>query len=121
LPLDRGFTAQEDTPGGPPVVVISNGMWRTQFSSDPNIVGKSIDLDGIDRTVVGVMQPIYTPDLNFGDVLLPLQADPNSANQGNYLIGAARLKPGVTMALVACYVPARRASRVNPLVALRYE
>jgi putative ABC transport system permease protein len=45
-----------------------------------------------------VMQPIYTPDLNFGDVLLPLQADPNSANQGNYLLGAARLKPGVTMA-----------------------
>ncbi|MGH9561040.1 MAG: FtsX-like permease family protein, partial [Terracidiphilus sp.] len=44
------------------------------------------------------MQPIYTPDLNFGDVLLPLQADPNSPNQGNFLIGAARLKPGVTMA-----------------------
>lgn len=96
--LGRGFTAQEDTPNGPPVAVISNGMWRTQFGSDPNIVGKSIDLDGIDRTVVGVMQPIYAPDLNFGDVLLPLQADPNSANQGNYLIGAARLKPGVTMA-----------------------
>jgi len=96
--LGRGFTAQEDTPDGPPVAVISNGMWRTQFGSDPNIVGKSIDLDGTDRTVVGVMQPIYTPDLNFGDVLLPLQADPNSANQGNYLIGAARLKPGVSMA-----------------------
>jgi putative ABC transport system permease protein len=94
----RGFTAQEDTPGGPPVAVISNGMWRTQFGSDPNIIGKSIDLDGTDRTVVGVMQPIYTPDLNFGDLLLPLQADPNSANQGNYLIGAARLRPGVTMA-----------------------
>jgi putative ABC transport system permease protein len=94
----RGFTAQEDTPGGPPVVVLSNGMWRTQFGSDPNIIGKSIDLDGTDHTVVGVMQPIYTPDLNFGDLLLPLQADPNSANQGNYLIGAARLKPGVTMA-----------------------
>lgn len=94
----RGFTAQEDAPGGPPVVVLSNGMWRTQFGSDPNIIGKSIDLDGTDRTIVGVMQPIYTPDLNFGDVLLPLQADPNSSNQGNYLIGAARLKPGVTMA-----------------------
>ncbi|MDE3171280.1 MAG: ABC transporter permease [Acidobacteriota bacterium] len=94
----RGFTAQEDTPGGPPVAAISNGMWRTQFGSDPNIVGKSIDLDGTDYTVVGVMAPIYTPDLNFGDVVLPLQADPNSSNMGNYLIGVARLKPGVTMA-----------------------
>lgn len=97
----RGFTAQEDTPGGPPVAVISNGMWRRQFGSDSNIVGKAIDLDGIDRTVVGVMAPIYTPDLNFGDVVLPLQADPASSNQGNYLIGAARLKPGVTVAQAA--------------------
>ena len=94
----RGFTAQEDAPDGPPVAVISNGMWRTQFGADPHIVGRSIDLDGIDRAIVGVMAPIYTPDLNFGDVLLPLQADPSSSNMGNYLIGAARLKPGVTMA-----------------------
>jgi putative ABC transport system permease protein len=94
----RGFTAQEDTPGGPPVVVISNGMWRTQFGSDPNIIGRSIDLDSTDYTIVGVMAPIYTPDLNFGDVLLPLKADPASDNQGNFLIGAARLKPGVSLA-----------------------
>jgi putative ABC transport system permease protein len=94
----RGFTAQEDSPGGPPVVVLSNATWRNRFGSDPGIVGKSIDLDGVDRTVVGVMAPIYTPDLNFGDILLPMQADPSSTNQGNDLIGAARLKPGVTMA-----------------------
>ena len=94
----RGFTAQEDSPGGPPVVVLSNGIWRNRFAADPHIVGKSIDLDGVDRTVVGVMAPIYTPDLNFGDILLPMQADPNTTNQGNDLIGVARLKPGVTMA-----------------------
>ncbi|MGH9688241.1 MAG: ABC transporter permease [Candidatus Acidiferrales bacterium] len=94
----RGFTSQEDAPSGPPVVVIGNGMWRTQFGSNPNIVGKSINLDGTDYTIVGVMAPIYTPDLNVGDMCLPLQADPSSSNQGNYLIGAARLRPGVTMA-----------------------
>ncbi|MGA9633158.1 MAG: ABC transporter permease, partial [Candidatus Acidiferrales bacterium] len=65
----RGFTTQEDSPGGPPVVVLSNAIWRNRFGSDPRIVGKSIDLDGADRTVVGVMAPIYTPDLNFGDIL----------------------------------------------------
>ncbi|MDE3109554.1 MAG: ABC transporter permease [Acidobacteriota bacterium] len=112
----RGFTAQEDTPGGPPVAAISNGMWRTQFGSDPNIVGKSIDLDGTDYTVVGVMAPIYTPDLNFGDVVLPLQADPNSSNMGNYLIGVARLKPGVTMAqaIAATQVFAEQFRRKDP-------
>lgn len=96
--LGRGFTAREDAPGGPPVAVISNGIWRTRFGSDPNIVGKGVDFDGTDRTIVGVMAPIYTPDLDFGDVLVPLQADPNSSNQGNFLIGAARLKPGATVA-----------------------
>ncbi|MGA9885456.1 MAG: ABC transporter permease [Candidatus Acidiferrales bacterium] len=94
----RGFTAQEDSPGGPPVAVLTNGLWRNRFGSDPNIVGKGIDLDGTEYTVVGVMKPIYAPDLNVGDIVLPLQADPNSANQGNDLIGGARLRPGVTMA-----------------------
>jgi putative ABC transport system permease protein len=48
--------------------------------------------------VVGVMKPVYTPDMNVGDIVLPLQADPNSANQGNDLVGGARLRPGVTLA-----------------------
>jgi putative ABC transport system permease protein len=94
----RGFTPQEDSPGGPPVAVISSGMWHDRFGSDPNIIGRSINLDGTDRIVVGVMAPLYTPDLPLGDVCLPLQADANSDNPGNQLFGAARLKPGVTLA-----------------------
>ncbi|MGH9739407.1 MAG: ABC transporter permease [Candidatus Acidiferrales bacterium] len=114
--LGRGFTAREDAPGGPPVAVISNGMWRTRFGSDPNIVGKGVDFDDTDRTIVGVMAPIYTPDLDFGDVLAPLQADPNSSNQGNFLIGAARLKPGATVsqAIAATQVFAERFRQKYP-------
>lgn len=93
-----GFTAQEDEPGGPPVAVISSGMWRDRFGSEPDIVGKNINLDGMDRTIVGVMAPLYTPDLPLGDICLPLQADPNSDNPGNELFAAARLKTGVTLA-----------------------
>ena len=94
----RPFSAQEDVPKGPPVAVISNGLWRARFGSDPNVVGKAIDLDGTAYTIVGVMAPLDSPDLPLGDVCLPLQADPDSDNQGNYLLGAARLKPGVTLA-----------------------
>jgi putative ABC transport system permease protein len=94
----RGFTAQEDSPGGPPAAVISSGMWHDRFGSDPDVIGKSINLDGTDRTIVGVMAPLYTPDLPLGDICLPLQADPNSDNPGNQLFAAARLKPGVTLA-----------------------
>jgi putative ABC transport system permease protein len=97
----RTFTAEEDSPGGPPVAVISNGLWRGRFGSDPNIVGKTLNLDGTAHTVIGVMAPLYSPDLALGDICLPLQADPNTDDQGNDLIGAARLKPGVTVAQAA--------------------
>jgi len=94
----RTFSAEEDSPGGPPVVVISNGLWRGRFGSDPNIVGKTLNFDGTAYTVIGVMAPLYSPDLPLGDICLPMQADPNSDDQGNDLIGAARLRPGVTLA-----------------------
>ncbi|MGD0957210.1 MAG: ABC transporter permease [Candidatus Acidiferrales bacterium] len=94
----RPFSAEEDAPGGPPVVVISNGLWRSRFGSDPSVVGKTIDLDNVAYTVVGVMAPLDSPDLPVGDICLPLQADPNSSNQGNYLLAAARLKSGVGLA-----------------------
>lgn len=93
----RPFSAQEDVPKGPPLAVISNGLWRSRFGGDPQIVGKPLDLDGTAYTVVGVMAPFDSPDLPIGDVCVPLQADPNSINQGNYLFAAARLKPGVTL------------------------
>jgi len=98
LVAGRTFSAEEDSPGGPPVAVISNGLWKGRFGSDPNIVGKTLNLDGTAYTVIGVMAPLYIPDLPMGDMCLPIQADRNSDNQGNDLFGAARLKPGVTLA-----------------------
>jgi putative ABC transport system permease protein len=102
----RPFSAEEDVPKGPPVVVISNGLWRDRFGGDSRVVGKTLDLDNTAYTIVGVMAPLDSPDLPLGDIVLPLQADPNSSNQGNYLFGAARLKRGVTL------VTARAASEV---------
>jgi putative ABC transport system permease protein len=99
LAAGRTFTPEEDAPGGPPVVVISSGLWRNRFGADPHIVGRTIDLDGTAYNVIGVMAPLYTPDLPLGDMCFPLQADPNSNNQGNDLFGVARLKPGVTLAM----------------------
>ncbi len=53
--LGRTFTAEEDRPGGPKVVVLSDKLWRGTFLADPGIVGKSITLDGERYGVVGVM------------------------------------------------------------------
>ena len=53
--LGRGFRAEENLPGSAKVVVIADSLWRQNFGRDPQIVGKTITLDGVPREVVGVM------------------------------------------------------------------
>ena len=61
--LGRFFVSSEETPGQDHVIVLSNGFWRQQFNADPNIVGRTILLDGINRQIVGVAPPqIRFPD-----------------------------------------------------------
>ncbi len=92
----RTFTPDEDRPGGPHVVVLSHKLWAAQFGSDPQIVGTPISLNGDAYTVVGVLGERFRsqPD---ADVFIPLQPDPNSTNQGNYLVVAGHLQPGATI------------------------
>jgi len=95
--MGRTFTAEEDRPGGPHVVVISNGLWRNRFNGNPNLVGKAITLGGGSYEVIGVLGSTFVPDPP-ADLWLPLQADPNSTSQAHNLIVVARMKPGVTLA-----------------------
>jgi len=93
----RGFSPAEDIPHGPPVAVISERLWRSRFGDAPDIVGRTILLNGVSYTLVGVIPKSFRSDPE-ADVWLPIQADPNSTNQGHYLNVAGRLKPGVTVA-----------------------
>jgi putative ABC transport system permease protein len=97
LALGRFFTAEEDRPGGPSVALISNGLWHSRFGGDPNIIGRSLALCGEPYTVIGVLGPGFQSDPP-SDIWLPLRPDPNSANLGHFLLGAARLQDGVTIA-----------------------
>jgi putative ABC transport system permease protein len=97
MALGRAYTAQEDIPNGPNVVVISNSLWRGRFGSDPKIIGQTIELGGDAYTIVGVTGAKFHSDPQ-SDLWLPLRADPTSANQGHYLLSAALLRPGVTVA-----------------------
>ena len=95
--LGRTFTTEEDRPGGPAVVVISNGLWRNRFGGDPGVLNRTIDLGQEPYTIIGVLGPAYTGDPK-SDIWMPLKPDPNSVDQGHYLRATARLKPGVTLA-----------------------
>src|SRR5262245_1493040 len=94
--LGRTFTREEDSPGGPRVVVISHRLWYTHFSRDRHIAGTCIALNGDSYTVIGLLPYRFRSEPP-SDVYIPLQADPNSTNQGHYLSVAAHLKPGVTL------------------------
>jgi putative ABC transport system permease protein len=97
MALGRTFSADEDRPGGPAVAVISNGLWRSRYGSDPGIINRTIDLGGEPYSVIGVLGPTFTSDPP-SDIWLPLKPDPNSVDQGHYLRGTARLKLGITLA-----------------------
>jgi putative ABC transport system permease protein len=95
--LGRPFTEDEDRVGGPRVAVLAYGLWMSQFGGDPAITGKTVVLNGDPHTVVGVLSARFRSE-PAADVFIPLQADPNSTNQGHYLSVAGHLKPGVTLA-----------------------
>src|SRR5215469_3023972 len=59
--MGRSFTEDEGRPeANAPVVLISDGLWQRRFSRDPNILGRTILLDGIETTIIGVMPPGFT-------------------------------------------------------------
>jgi putative ABC transport system permease protein len=95
--LGRTFTADEDRPKGPRVVILSSTLWRDRFGADPNVVGRSVRLDGTPRTIVGVM-PAEAAFPDEVQIWVPMAGDP--AQTGKSYSGAAigRMKPGVTIA-----------------------
>jgi putative ABC transport system permease protein len=57
MQLGRGFAIDDDKPGAPAVVVLSNKLWRGKFAADRAVIGRSISLNGAEHTVVGVPRP----------------------------------------------------------------
>ena len=93
--IGREFSRQEDAPGGPPLTVLSYGLWRRVFHGEPGIVGRTIDLRGAPFTVVGVMPPGFRTDVP-ADLWTPLRASPTGEGEGSNYSIIGRLKPGAT-------------------------
>jgi putative ABC transport system permease protein len=99
LLMGRAFNAQEDMPGASPVVVISEGLWKSRFGTDPKIVGRTMLLGGRPNVITGVVASRFDFQ-DFGpapEIWVPFQLDPDSRDQGHYFEASGRLKDGVTL------------------------
>jgi putative ABC transport system permease protein len=97
--LGRVFTEDEDEIGHEHVALLTYGLWARRFSSDPGIIGRTIALNGVAHTVVGVMRPDFAFPTREFQIYIPLTFDPEElVNRMNYsYLAVARLKPGVAI------------------------
>ena len=98
--LGRDFLPEDDRPGASAVVVLGNGIWKNRYGSDPSIIGRSIKINDIVSTVIGVM-PEGFKFPNNADLWLPLAHMPRLAEQkrDNRNVEAfGKLADGVTRA-----------------------
>ncbi len=98
----RSFSAEEEQPGGPPVVLLSHGFWQSRFGGRRDALGKTVTLDGQAHTIVGVL-PASASSFPLAQIQLftprpfeaPFLARKQIDDGGYFFNVVARLKPGV--------------------------
>jgi putative ABC transport system permease protein len=103
--IGRDFTADEDQPDRWRVVIISDGLWRRRFNTDPSVVGRTIRMNDGDYQVVGVLPPTFEPLISEhyyqrADIWAPLGyavGGDSACRSCQHLRAIGRLKPGVTI------------------------
>lgn len=93
--LGRVFAPGDDDRSA---IVISDGLWQSQFGADPSVLGRSVNLDGQTRTIIGVMpRGFYFPNRESQAwTLLTFDDAAYGSRDNSYIEAVARLKPGVT-------------------------
>jgi putative ABC transport system permease protein len=115
----RVFTADEDRSGHAPVIVVSERFWRNNLQADSAVIGKTIRVNGLPTTIVGVMPNTFDPLLSSSGLWVPAAFTPTQLadHDNHYLDVMARLKLGVAMAQAQSEldVIARRLQQQYPL------
>src|SRR5438105_2054841 len=118
--IGRTFSEEEDKVGAPPVVVISDRLWRRVFNADPSVLGRSVTLHDQNFTVIGVMPPQATSPQD-SDVWLSMMRRSNNPVWMQRFIHPmiyvwGKLKPGVTLeqARTEMKTIAARLEKANP-------
>ncbi|HVU23208.1 MAG TPA: ADOP family duplicated permease [Opitutus sp.] len=98
--LGRTFTDKEQGPNAAPVAIISHALWRSEFGGAPDVLGRTLRLNGSPHTIVGVLPPIFSQPQGT-DVWLPFDLPHDlwtAIVGGRQLFAFARLAPGMTYA-----------------------
>jgi len=97
--IGRTFVAEEDASQGPSVAVLGHSLWQRRYGGDPDIVGRTIVLNGRSAEIVGVMPPRFAFPGSEIAVYVPLAIDPavDTNRRAHYLAVLGRLADGVTV------------------------
>jgi putative ABC transport system permease protein len=96
----RVFTAAEDVPGNDRVVILSHKLWTRRYAADPGIVGRTVRLNSVPFTVIGVMPATFDVTADAEDLWTPVAFTPEqlATHDNHYLAVIGRLAPGVSQA-----------------------
>jgi predicted permease len=98
--LGRTFYPGEDSAGQDNYVILSHALWEQRFGSDPSIIGRSVQLEGVSRQVAGVMPATFRFPSAKTQIWIPLHNDPRNAVvywAGDFMPVIGRLRPGSTI------------------------
>ena len=95
--MGRVFSSDEDQPARGNVVILSHGLWGRQFASDPQVLGKMVELDGKPHQIIGVMPAGFAFPSKETQFWRPLALSPaRRASRGGFFLNVVgRLKPGI--------------------------
>ncbi len=97
--LGRGLSADDEVKGAEPVALLGHGLWQSRFGADPAVIGRTIQLDGKPRQVVGVLPPAFDFTQAAPDLWLPLVLDP-ARRDNHHLLVIGRMKPGTSFGML---------------------
>ena len=96
--LGRAIRSEDERIRPPRVVVLSYGFWQQHYGGARDVIGKSIDVNGGPREIVGVMPAGFAfPAARMGQLYMPLAIDPAAPPGGRNLVTVARIKRGLTL------------------------
>ncbi|HWU76281.1 MAG TPA: ADOP family duplicated permease [Rhodanobacter sp.] len=105
--LGRNFNPQEDAEHGPRVVILSHGFWQRRYAGDAHVIGRSMQVEGVAHTIIGVLPASFAVLGNGGAIMLPTALAANSRNDGTNYTAVARLSDETAATAVGAEVDAR--------------